>query len=32
MNSFGVFQWYYRETVLKDEDVSTVAWIGSVQV
>ncbi|KAK0453097.1 major facilitator superfamily domain-containing protein [Armillaria borealis] len=32
VNAWGVFQEYYKETVLKDYNPSTIAWIGSVQV
>lgn len=32
MNSFGVFQSHYAIAVLDKEAVSTVAWIGSVQL
>ncbi|KAK0191452.1 major facilitator superfamily domain-containing protein [Armillaria mellea] len=31
VNTWGVFQEYYEETVLKDYNLSTIAWIGSVQ-
>ncbi|KAJ7655398.1 MFS general substrate transporter [Mycena rosella] len=31
VNSWGVFQSYYEETLLKDSSPSNIAWIGSVQ-
>ncbi|PBK73136.1 MFS general substrate transporter [Armillaria solidipes] len=31
VNAWGVFQEYYEETLLKDYDPSTIAWIGSIQ-
>ncbi|KAK0242232.1 major facilitator superfamily domain-containing protein [Armillaria nabsnona] len=31
VNTWGVFQEYYEETLLKDYNPSTIAWIGSVQ-
>ncbi|KAK0490502.1 major facilitator superfamily domain-containing protein [Armillaria novae-zelandiae] len=31
VNTWAVFQEYYQETVLKDSNPSTIAWIGSVQ-
>ncbi|KLO10562.1 MFS general substrate transporter [Schizopora paradoxa] len=31
VNSWGVFQSYYQQTLLKDESSSNIAWIGSVQ-
>ncbi|KAH8823531.1 major facilitator superfamily domain-containing protein [Flagelloscypha sp. PMI_526] len=31
INSWGVFQSYYETTVLPDTNVSSIAWIGSVQ-
>ncbi|KAJ7580774.1 major facilitator superfamily domain-containing protein [Mycena floridula] len=31
VNTWGVFQSYYEETLLKDYSPSTIAWIGSVQ-
>ncbi|EAU80704.2 monocarboxylate permease [Coprinopsis cinerea okayama7 len=31
VNSWGIFQGYYQETVLKDEPTSAIAWIGSIQ-
>ncbi|KAJ3561118.1 hypothetical protein NP233_g10394 [Leucocoprinus birnbaumii] len=31
INSWGVFQAYYQETILKDYSPSAVAWIGSIQ-
>ncbi|KAJ3565582.1 hypothetical protein NP233_g7544 [Leucocoprinus birnbaumii] len=31
VNSWGIFQAYYQETVLKEYSPSTIAWIGSVQ-
>ncbi|KAH7148862.1 major facilitator superfamily domain-containing protein [Dactylonectria macrodidyma] len=32
MNSFGVFQTFYARNLLSNEDRSTVAWIGGVQL
>ncbi|KAJ3737844.1 hypothetical protein DFJ43DRAFT_1046606 [Lentinula guzmanii] len=32
VNSWGVFQSYYEQTLLKDSSPSDIAWIGSVQV
>lgn len=32
VNAWGVFQEYYEETLLKNYNPSTIAWIGSVQV
>ncbi|GAW02516.1 major facilitator superfamily domain-containing protein [Lentinula edodes] len=31
VNSWGVFQSYYEQTILKDSSPSDIAWIGSVQ-
>ncbi|KAI0683453.1 MFS general substrate transporter [Cytidiella melzeri] len=31
INTWGVFQEYYQQTILKDNSPSTIAWIGSVQ-
>ncbi|KAK0467810.1 major facilitator superfamily domain-containing protein [Desarmillaria tabescens] len=31
VNAWGVYQEYYEETLLKDSNPSTIAWIGSVQ-
>ncbi|KAJ7198605.1 MFS general substrate transporter, partial [Mycena pura] len=31
VNSWGVFQAYYEETLLKDSSPSNIAWIGSIQ-
>ncbi|KAK7039111.1 hypothetical protein VNI00_010296 [Paramarasmius palmivorus] len=31
VNSWGVFQSYYEETLLKGTSPSTIAWIGSIQ-
>ncbi|KAF5370194.1 hypothetical protein D9757_010621 [Collybiopsis confluens] len=31
VNSWGVFQSYYEQTLLKSSSASTIAWIGSVQ-
>jgi len=31
VNSWGVFQAYYEETLLKDSSPSTIAWIGSLE-
>ncbi|KAG9119730.1 hypothetical protein FRC07_005101, partial [Ceratobasidium sp. 392] len=31
VNTWGVFQAYYQETVLSDVAPSTIAWIGSIQ-
>ncbi|KAF7315071.1 MFS domain-containing protein [Mycena indigotica] len=31
VNSWGVFQAYYQDTLLKDSAVSNIAWIGSIQ-
>jgi MFS family permease len=31
-NAFGVFQTYYVETLMPDQDSSSVAWIGSIQL
>ncbi|KIK66365.1 hypothetical protein GYMLUDRAFT_38175 [Collybiopsis luxurians FD-317 M1] len=31
VNSWGVFQSYYEQTVLKDSSASNIAWIGSIQ-
>lgn len=31
VNTFGAFQQYYSDTLLKDESESTINWIGSVQ-
>ncbi|KAF9001719.1 MFS general substrate transporter [Cyathus striatus] len=30
-NSWGAFQRYYQETILKDSSPSSIAWIGSIQ-
>ncbi|KAF5382811.1 hypothetical protein D9757_007269 [Collybiopsis confluens] len=32
INSWGVFQSYYEETLLKDHSPSDIAWIGSIQI
>ncbi|KIM36456.1 hypothetical protein M413DRAFT_78221 [Hebeloma cylindrosporum] len=31
VNSWGIFQKYYQETLLQDLSPSTIAWIGSIQ-
>ncbi|KAF2148176.1 major facilitator superfamily transporter [Myriangium duriaei CBS 260.36] len=31
-NSFGVFQTYYTDVLLRNSHPSTIAWIGSVQI
>ncbi|KAF9443207.1 MFS general substrate transporter [Macrolepiota fuliginosa MF-IS2] len=31
VNSWGIFQAYYQETLLKDFSPSNIAWIGSIQ-
>ncbi|KAG8685028.1 hypothetical protein FRC08_013334 [Ceratobasidium sp. 394] len=31
VNTWGVFQAYYQETILSDVAPSTIAWIGSIQ-
>ncbi|KAF7297970.1 MFS domain-containing protein [Mycena chlorophos] len=31
VNSWGVFQAYYQETLLQDTSPSNIAWIGSIQ-
>ncbi|KAK2464720.1 hypothetical protein APHAL10511_003296 [Amanita phalloides] len=31
VNSWGIFQSYYQQTILKDSSPSTIAWIGSIQ-
>ncbi|EMR08291.1 hypothetical protein PNEG_03136 [Pneumocystis murina B123] len=31
VNSFGIFQTYYKSTLLKDSSLSNIAWIGTVQ-
>ncbi|KAF9076392.1 MFS general substrate transporter [Rhodocollybia butyracea] len=32
INSWGVFQSYYEQTLLKDHSPSSIAWIGSLQI
>ncbi|KAI0398138.1 major facilitator superfamily domain-containing protein [Xylariaceae sp. FL0594] len=32
LNSFGTFQTYYQDTLLKGSGSSTISWIGSVQL
>ncbi|KAI6246983.1 MFS transporter [Erysiphe necator] len=32
INSFGVFQTYYHQTLLPNNDHSSISWIGSLQV
>ncbi|KAH9915854.1 MFS monocarboxylate transporter [Fomitopsis serialis] len=32
LNAFGVFQTYYAEELLRDYTLSTISWIGSVQL
>ncbi|KAF5347922.1 hypothetical protein D9756_010140 [Leucocoprinus leucothites] len=32
VNSWGIFQAYYQETILEDYSPSAIAWIGSIQV
>ncbi|CAO2647330.1 Nn.00g082520.m01.CDS01 [Neocucurbitaria sp. VM-36] len=31
-NAFGVFQTYYVDTLMPDQDASSIAWIGSIQL
>ncbi|KTW27806.1 hypothetical protein T552_02245 [Pneumocystis carinii B80] len=31
VNSFGIFQTYYKSTFLKDNSLSSIAWIGTVE-
>lgn len=31
VNSWGIFQGYYAETILRNESTSNIAWIGSIQ-
>lgn len=31
-NAFGVFQEYYAKTLLADESVSTIGWLGTIGV
>jgi hypothetical protein len=31
LNAFGVFQNYYKETLIPDSSNSQISWIGSVQ-
>ncbi|KAG5519260.1 hypothetical protein PMAC_001885, partial [Pneumocystis sp. 'macacae'] len=31
VNSYGVFQTYYKSTLLKDSSASSISWIGTVQ-
>ncbi|CCJ30281.1 unnamed protein product [Pneumocystis jirovecii] len=31
VNSYGVFQTYYKSTLLKDSSISSISWIGTVQ-
>ncbi|KAE9407326.1 MFS general substrate transporter [Gymnopus androsaceus JB14] len=32
VNTWGVFQSYYEQTLLKDHSPSSIAWIGSLQI
>ncbi|KAF7586459.1 hypothetical protein BBP40_008819 [Aspergillus hancockii] len=32
INAFGIYEAYYKQTFLKNESESTIAWIGSLQV
>lgn len=32
LNSFGVFQEYYRDNILNDRPIQDIAWIGSLQL
>jgi MFS family permease len=31
-NAFGVFQTYYVDTLMPDQDAAAIAWIGSIQL
>jgi MFS family permease len=31
-NAFGVFQEYYAKTLLADESVSTIGWLGTIAI
>ncbi|KAL8777577.1 MAG: hypothetical protein Q9194_002472 [Teloschistes cf. exilis] len=32
LNSFGIFQLYYQENILRNTPASTISWIGSIQL
>jgi hypothetical protein len=31
-NSFGVFEEYYKQTMLSDQSRSTISWLGAINV
>ncbi|KAH6639998.1 hypothetical protein BKA67DRAFT_489347, partial [Truncatella angustata] len=32
LDSYGTFQTYYQEEILKGSSMSAISWIGSIQV